>query len=152
MTTPRETLDRYRDIGLLVLRLGFGLGFLYFHGWSKLVEGPERWLGVGDAMEHVGIPFGYTFFGFLASFAESVGGILIAFGFLFRPAAVLLAGTMFVAWAMELQTGGGAHTFKNLWVALGLALMGPGRYSVDAWMSARRREGPTIELGGDGLE
>jgi putative oxidoreductase len=139
--------DRWRDIGLLVLRLGFGLGFIFFHGWGKLTGGPERWTGVGEAVQHLGIGFGHTFFGFLAAFAESIGGLLIAAGFLFRPAALLLAGTMFVAWVMHVVTGQGnpAHSFKNLWVALGLALIGPGRYSVDHWL-ATRRGAPAIEL------
>ena len=38
---PRE-LRRY-DVGLLILRLGFGLGFVYYHGWGKIVGGPDRW-------------------------------------------------------------------------------------------------------------
>jgi putative oxidoreductase len=135
------------DVGLLVLRLGFGLGFVFFHGWSKLVGGPERWAGVGSAVEHIGIGFGHTFFGFLAAFAESVGGLLIAAGFLFRPAALLLAGTMLVAWIRHVDTGSGtpAHAFKNFWVALGISLIGPGRFSVDYWLAQRRRP-PAIEL------
>ncbi len=139
--------DRWADIGLLVLRLGFGLGFVYFHGWGKLMGGPERWAGVGGSMENLGIGFGHTFFGFLAAFAEAIGGLLIAAGFLFRPAAVLIAATMFVAWFGHATTGNGtpAHAFKNMWVALGLALIGPGRYSVDHWLARRRRE-PEIEL------
>lgn len=139
--------DRWMDAGLLVLRLGFGLGLTYFHGWAKLTGGPERWTGVGGAVENVGIGFGHTFFGFLAAFAESIGGILIAVGFLFRPAALLVAGTMFVAWVMHVTTGNGspAHAFKNLWVALGLSLIGPGRYSIDHWLQSRRAS-PEIEL------
>lgn len=139
--------DRWVDMGLLVLRLGFGLGFFYFHGWAKLSGGPERWAGVGGAVEHLGIGFGHTFFGFLGAFAESIGGLMIATGFLFRPAALLIAGTMFVAWVMHVTTGNGtpAHAFKNMWVALGLALIGPGRYSVDHWLRSRRAA-PEIEL------
>lgn len=139
--------DRWVDMGLLVLRLGFGLGFFYFHGWAKLAGGPERWAGVGGAVEHLGIGFGHTFFGFLGAFAESIGGLMIATGFLFRPAALLIAGTMFVAWVMHVTTGNGtpAHAFKNMWVALGLALIGPGRYSVDHWLRSRRTA-PEIEL------
>lgn len=139
--------ERWVDVGLLVLRLGFGLGFFYFHGWAKLAGGPERWAGVGGAVEHLGIGFGHTFFGFLGAFAESIGGLMIAAGFLFRPAALLIAGTMFVAWVMHVTTGNGtpAHAFKNMWVALGLALIGPGRYSVDHWLR-NRRASPEIEL------
>lgn len=138
---------RWHDLGLLVLRIGFGIGFLYFHGWGKLTGGAERWADVGSAVEHLGIGFGHAGFGFVAALAEAVGGILIAAGFLFRPAALLLAGTMFVAWVMHVTTGNGtpAHAFKNMWVALGLALMGPGRYSVDDWLR-RRRGPPEIEL------
>lgn len=139
--------ERWKDIGLLLLRLGFGFGFIFFHGWAKLTGGPEQWAGVGGAVEHLGIGFGHTFFGFLAAFAEAIGGLLFAVGFLFRPAAILIAGTMFVAWVMHVTTGQGspAHAFKNMWVALGLAMIGPGRYSVDAWL-ARRRRPPEIEI------
>jgi putative oxidoreductase len=139
--------DRWFDIGMLVLRLGFGLGFLFYHGWGKLVGGPERWAGVGGAVRHVGIEFGHTYFGFVASVAESVGGLCVAAGFFFRPAAILIALTMFMATTQHIVTGQGtpAHSFKNLWVAVGIALIGPGRYSIDHWI-ARRRARPTITL------
>lgn len=140
-----EDRERWFDRGMLLLRLGFGLGFIYFHGWAKITGGPEQWAQVGGAVEHLGIGFGHSFFGFLAAFAEAVGGTLIALGLLFRPAALLLAGTMFVAWIMHVSTGMGtpAHAFKNMWVAVGLALIGPGRYSLDHWL-ATRRHGPEI--------
>lgn len=143
----RSNGDRWADVGLLVLRLGFGLGLFYFHGWPKLTGGPDRWARTGSAVEHVGIGFGHTFFGFLAAFAESIGGLLIAVGFLFRPVVLLVAATMFVAWARHVSTGRGtpAHAFKNMWVALGLFLIGPGRYSIDHWLRTRRNP-PSIEL------
>lgn len=135
-----DRLTKYSDAGLLVFRLGFGLGFLFFHGWGKLVGGPERWAGVGSAMSMFGIDFGHTFFGFLAAFAESVGGILIAAGLLYRPIVALLAFTMFVAMLRHFITGQGspAHAFKNLFVLVGLLPLGPGAYSLDAFLSKKR--------------
>jgi putative oxidoreductase len=132
--------SRWFHVGMLVLRLGFGLGFLFYHGWAKIVGGPERWAGVGGAVAHLGIHFGHTFFGLMAAVAEAAGGVLLAAGLLFRPAAILIAITMLVATVQHVVTGVGTpgHSFKNFWVAVGIALIGPGRYSLDHWIAQRR--------------
>lgn len=134
-----NTLERYRDVGLLIVRLGFGLGFLFYHGWGKLVGGPERWSQIGGAMENFGIGFGHTFFGFMAAFSESIGGLLIALGLFFRPACALLFVTMFVAMVNHYATGRGSpsHAAKNTMLFLGLLLIGPGKYSLDEWIAGR---------------
>ena len=137
-----DKLSKYTDVGLLVFRLGFGFAFLFFHGWGKLAGGPERWEGIGSAMSIFGINFGYTFFGFLAAFSESIGGVLIAAGLFFRPICGMLAFTMFVATSRHIITGDGTpgHAFKNLFVMLGMIPLGPGKYSLDALISKRKTD------------
>lgn len=137
-----HTLDRYRDGALLLLRLGVGLGFFWYHGWPKLSGGPERWAGVGGAMESLGLGFGPVAFGFLAALAESLGGLLLAFGLFTRPALLALAVVMFVATINHWVTGQGtpAHSFKNFFFLVGLAAIGPGRYSLDHWLTQRRSD------------
>ena len=44
--------DRYRDQGLLILRIGLGLMFIY-HGWPKIHAGPHLWHILGMATELV---------------------------------------------------------------------------------------------------
>jgi putative oxidoreductase len=136
------SLDRYRDAGLLVVRVGFGLGMLWYHGLPKLTGGSERWTGTGEAMASLGVTFGAEWFGLAAALAEGVGGLLIAAGLFFRPTAAVLAFVMFVATANHMVTGEGtpAHAFKNVWLFTGLVLTGPGRYSLD-YLLARRRSG-----------
>ncbi len=136
-----NALDKYRDVGLLIVRLGIGLGFVYFHGWDKLSDGPARWAEVGGTMNIFGIGFGHTFFGFMAAFSESIGGLLIAAGLFFRPICVLLAFTMFVAMTGHFVSGRGnpGHAFKNLFILSGLLLVGPGKYSVDAWIAKKQK-------------
>jgi hypothetical protein len=46
-------MDRYRDLGLLILRVGFGLAFVWYHGYPKLAGGPEMWARIGDALWNI---------------------------------------------------------------------------------------------------
>lgn len=136
------TLDRFRDAGLLLLRLGLGTAFL-FHGWPKLAGGPERWIRLSAS---VGIDFLPAFFGFMAGLAEFGGGILLALGLLFRPAAFFMGVTMAFATYRHIAAGEGflggfAHPLEMGIVFFALLLIGPGRFSLDHRLGAGRRRG-----------
>jgi len=127
-------LSRYRDSGLLILRVGLGVMYI-FHGLPKLSGGPALWEKLGMATRYVGIEVFPVFFGFMASFAEVFGGIFLILGFLFRPALLLLLSTMVVAASMHLGKGEGlkvaSHAIENGIVFLALLFVGPGRFSID---------------------
>lgn len=140
--------SRTMSLGLLVLRIGFGLSMALFHGWDKISGGPERWERIGGAMANLGIDVFPTLFGFMAGFSEFFGSLLILIGLFFRPAAALLAITMSVAAVRHLSLPAGAenaglagasHALEFLVLYLALAIMGPGRYSVSQWWQNRRR-------------
>jgi len=136
-----EKLEKHRDLGLLVARVGLGAGFIYFHGWAKLMAGPERWAGLGEAMGNLGITFFPTFWGFMAAMAETLFALFIAIGFLYRPACAFLAFGMFVASLSHIVSGRGSpgNSMKYMMIAAGFMLVGPGTYSLDAWLAARRK-------------
>ena len=91
------SFDRYRDLGLLIARLGFGTVFFWYHGLPKLLAGPDGWERTGRAAGHLGITWGFEWFGLAAALVESAGGLLFASGLLFRPACVALLCVMTVA-------------------------------------------------------
>jgi len=127
-------LGKYRNTGLLIIRLGLGTMFM-FHGYPKLLGGPEQWEMIGDSMKYFGITFLPVAWGLMAALTETFGGFLILIGLAFRPACILLTVTMAVAATMHLSNGDGlmtaSHAIEVGFVFLGLAFIGPGRYSVD---------------------
>lgn len=140
-------LDRYADLGLLIARVGFGGGFIWYHGGPKLIDGIERWGRTGDAMAHFGITFGYEWWGLAAALGETLGGLLLALGLFFRPAALVLAWVMIVATTNHIATGRGtpSHSFKNAWLFVGLFFIGPGRYSLDHLLAQRFSRGKPFD-------
>src|ERR1044072_1579326 len=98
-------LTRYRDFGILVLRIALG-AMMIWHGFPKLKGGPDMWNKIASSMSVFGVPNFPTFWGFMAGFAEAIGGLLFLIGFLFRPALLLMIFTMIVAVMQSYQPGG----------------------------------------------
>jgi putative oxidoreductase len=124
------------DLGLLLLRAGFGLTLAFGHGLGKLTN-PQKFLGSvtrhGFPLPEVMAP--------IAALSEFVGGILVAIGLATRPAALFVIGTMLGA-AFVVH---GGDPFSKKESALAYALVafvilvaGPGRYSLDARLEKRR--------------
>lgn len=136
-----QRLYKHLDLGLLIARIGMGIGFLYYHGWDKLMGGPERWEGLGGSMSRFGIDFFPVFWGFMAAFAESIGALMIAAGFLFAPMSLIRGVTMLVAGTGHIASGQGTpgHAFKNMMILAAFLFTGPGKYSVDAWIQSKKQ-------------
>lgn len=121
-------------LGLLLLRVGIGISF-FFHGLPKMMGGVETWTSIGGTMRLVGIDFALVFWGFMAAFAETAGGILLALGLIFRPAVLMLAFTMIIALAMHIGHGDPflkySHALESLILFISLFITGPGKYSLD---------------------
>lgn len=127
------------NIGLLMIRLVIGLTFMG-HGAQKLFGwfGGYGLKGTGGWLESIGIKPGVTM-ALLAGLGEFVGGALFAAGFLTPVASALIAITMLVAivkvhspngyWVTQ---NGFEYNFVLLVVAIGVALIGPGQYALDA--------------------
>jgi putative oxidoreductase len=129
------------DLGLLVIRLVIGVLFIG-HGAQKLFGwfGGHGLKGTGGWFESIGMKPGVTM-ALVAGLSELVGGILFALGLLTPLAAILIAATMFMAivkvhgqnglWA---TSNGYEYNLTLLAVAIGIALIGPGQYAVDAFL------------------
>jgi putative oxidoreductase len=135
MDLKLTSLSKYKDIGLLIVRVGIGLSFLFLHGWGKITGGPERWIGLGKNMPGFGIDTIYMFWGFMAAITESLGALLFALGYKFRLMSALLCITMIVAVYAHLSWGdglkGSSHALKMAFIFLGMIFVGAGKYSLD---------------------
>lgn len=125
------------DTAILVLRLALGFMFAA-HGLQKafgLFGGP----GIGGFSEMLsGLGFRPSIlWAYVAAYAELVGGILLAIGFLTRGAAALLLILIVVAAfkvhlskGFFLSQGGFEYTFIISAVCISLILLGPGKFTL----------------------
>lgn len=122
------------DLGLLLIRIGMGVSFCYFHGFAKLMGGPHLWESVGASMEKLGVHFFPVGWGFMAALSESLGSVFLVLGIFTRTAAACLAFTMLVAVTHHLTSGDGlakaSHAMEAGLVFLALVAAGSGKYAI----------------------
>src|SRR4051794_4177236 len=133
-----------KDLGLLILRL-IGGGLMAGHGAQKLFGwfGGGGIKGTADMMEHMNLrpPEPWAM---LAGASEFGGGVLTALGALNPLGAIGTVSAMEMAtvkahWGKPIwSTKGGAELpLTNISIALAVALIGPGKYSVDHALGMR---------------
>jgi len=129
-----DSLGKYRNTGLLIMRIGIGIMFI-IHGFPKLAGGLAGWAELGGSMKVVGVNFLPVFWGFMAAVAETFGGFLLIVGLFFRPACIALVFTMIIAALVHFGKGdglgGASHAIELGIVFFSLIFIGPGKYSVD---------------------
>ena len=128
----------WRDTGLLALRLGVGSA-VAAHGAQKLFGwfggyGPD---GTGQWMDSLGFRGDGKRNALLSGAAEFGGGTLLALGLATGPAGAAVTGNMIVAGSTHAPNGffntNGGYEMPATYGVVGtsLALMGPGRFSLD---------------------
>lgn len=139
--TDLQSLTRYRDAGVLVLRLAFGFQLVKV-SWQNAIFPREnlpefeRYLtSLGFPLPHVGV--------WLASYTEFLGGILLLLGLFTRWANVALIfnftmALLFAHLAINDSYGNTMPSLNLVAVNAFLFLNGPGKYSLDA-LRARRK-------------
>jgi putative oxidoreductase len=129
--------SRSADLGVLLLRVFFGLALALAHGLKKLPPSERFVAGVVE----MGFPAPLVF-AWLSTFAEFFCALLLVIGLATRPAAVFVAINMAVA-AFIRQAGDPFGEIElalaYLVVAIAFVLTGAGRYSIDTLISRPRR-------------
>jgi putative oxidoreductase len=125
------------SIGLLLLRLVTGVAFM-MHGWSK-IQNPFHWMGPEAPVPGL--------FQALAALSEFGGGLAWILGALVPLASLGIFFTMAVAVSFHavvrgdpfVAQGGGSYepALVYLVIAVVMLTVGPGQFSVDAWLRQR---------------
>ncbi|WP_166242830.1 DoxX family protein [Paenibacillus turpanensis] len=127
--------------GILIIRVIIGLLFIG-HGVQKLFGwfGGYGLKGTGGWMESIGMKPGVAM-AFAAGASELVGGLLFAAGWLTGLGAALIVATMLIA-IVKVHGANGLWATSNgyeyhlvlIAAVIGVALVGAGDFSIDAWL------------------
>lgn len=124
------------NLGMLVLRVAIGLTFAA-HGYAKFFSG-GRISGTGGWFDSIGMRPGRVH-AMVAASTEIGSGLMLAAGLLTPLAALAVVATMVVAgWTVHRAKGffivaeGWEYTFVLAVIAVAVATVGPGEFSIDA--------------------
>lgn len=130
------------DVAALIGRVAIGICFV-IHGLGKLgLVGTGSMEGFVAWMKALGVPYAAVQ-ARAAMVSEIAGGTLLALGLFMRPACLLLVFTMIVAgrvghrgagYLITNEPPGAEYTINLAAICFVLALIGPGAYSLDAWI------------------
>ncbi len=127
-------LAKYREAGLLLMRVSLGVLFIIIAG-PVLLAGGARWAAFGGAIRSLGLHSHFQLWGFLGALAGCVGGALMIFGLFFRPGVLLVLAITLVHTLGAMHSAGGFRlalaAVELCAILLGLLFVGPGKYSVD---------------------
>lgn len=140
MTTYSAATEKRLDVALLVLRLVLAAVFIT-HGYGKLFG--MGFSGVTSFFTQIGAPLPGLSAPFIA-ILEFAGGIVLLFGAFTRVIAFLLACDMLGAMLLVHAKNGFSApkgieaVLGNFAMAVAIALLGAGAYSIDALLSRRK--------------
>ena len=128
-----QWLAKYRESGLLLIRVALGVLFIILAG-PVLLSGSE-WAAFGSAARNVGLSSNFQFWGFLGALAGCVGGTLMIFGLFFRPGLLLVLAITIIHTLGAIDRSGTLRpalgAIELCLILIGLLFVGPGKYSVD---------------------
>lgn len=128
-------LDKHRDSGLLLMRVGAGI-VIVLTGWPLFAGGESAWTGAGTRMAALGVVAAPMAFGLAFAIIHVLGGAMLVLGLLTRFAATANLLVMIIALVWHFHHGHGVDNWSPVALAgclfIGLMVMGPGRYSLDA--------------------
>jgi putative oxidoreductase len=127
-------LAKYREAGLLLMRVSLGVLFVVLTG-PVLLSGSARWAAFGSGIRNLGLHSHFQIWGFLGALAGCVGAALMIFGLCFRPGVLLVLAITFI-YTLGVMHGAGAFrgalaAVELCAILVGLLFVGPGKYSVD---------------------
>ncbi|MBA3832696.1 MAG: DoxX family membrane protein [Chthoniobacterales bacterium] len=124
-------LGKYREAGLLILRLGLGCLFIYLSA-PVVLGGAAKWAHFAVPLRHFGIRSHLDWWGLTAALLQLIGGVLMLLGLLFRIGVIFnLLWVILVTLAIW-RPGLAAYTSLEMCVILAsLLLIGPGKFSFD---------------------
>ena len=129
-----QFLGKYRETGLLLIRVSIGLIFIILVA-PVLWNGRGSWEHFGAAMRHLDFHSHFQFWGFIGALAGCAGGVLMILGLFFRIGVLCALIVTLVHLVALWNAAGGFYrrlpAIEMSILLLSLLFIGPGKYSVD---------------------